>query len=341
MEKIDFVVTWVDGGDSEWLAEKRRYENGGEAMALGDADANADCRYRDCGLLKYWFRSVERFAPWVNRVFFVTCGQKPAWLDESNPKLRLVDHREYIPAECLPTFHSNTIELNLHRIPDLSERFVLFNDDLFLLKPVAPGFFFRKGLPVIPCDLGIPRWIGSSNISRIAINNSGVLKLGLDVERLVWRNILKFADVRALGVARAVKNVLSFAVNRVYIAGTFGHLSQAHLKSTFAEVWRVQPRALERTSRSRFRTDDSVNHWLMSAWDMVSGRFFPVNEKRKGEFIVLTEDTVASACDAIRRREHPEICLNDKGTNADPERCFAAVAAAFESILPEKSSFEK
>ena len=341
MDKIDFVLTWVDGADPAWLAEKHRYENGGEAMALGDADANADCRYRDCGLLKYWFRSVERFAPWVNRVFFVTCGQKPAWLDESNPKLRLVDHREYIPAECLPTFHSNTIELNLHRIPDLSERFVLFNDDLFLLKPVAPGFFFRKGLPVIPCDLGIPRWIGSSNISRIAINNSGVLKLGLDVERLVWRNILKFADVRSLGIARAIKNVMSFAVNRVYIAGTFGHLSQAHLKSTFAEVWRVQPRALERTSRSRFRTDDSVNHWLMSAWDMVSGRFFPVNEKRKGEFIVLTEDTVASACDAIRRREHPEICLNDKGTNADPERCFAEVARAFDDILPEKSSFEK
>ncbi len=341
MDKIDFVLTWVDGADPAWLAEKRRYENGGAAMALGDADANADCRYRDCGLLKYWFRSVERFAPWVNRVFFVTCGQKPAWLDESNPKIRLVDHREYIPAACLPTFHSNTIELNLHRLPDLSERFVLFNDDLFLLQPVAPGFYFRKGLPVIPCDIGIPRWIGSSNISRIAINNSGVLKLGLDVERLVWRNILKFADVRALGIARAIKNVLSFAVNRVYIAGTFGHLAQAHLKSTFADVWRVQPRALERTSRSRFRTDDSVNHWLMSAWDMVSGRFFPVNEKRKGAFIVLTEDTVASACDAIRRRAHPEICLNDKGTNADPERCFAAVAAAFESILPDKSSFEK
>ena len=26
---------------------------------------------------------------------------------------------------------------------------------------------------------------------------------------------------------------------------------------------------------------------------------------------------------------------------ADPERCFAKVAAAFESILPDKSSFEK
>ncbi len=94
-------------------------------MARGDEDANADCRYRDYGLLRYWFRSVERFAPWVNRMFFVTCGQKPEWLDENNPRLRLVNHADYIPAACLPTFQSNTIELNLHRIPDLSERFVL------------------------------------------------------------------------------------------------------------------------------------------------------------------------------------------------------------------------
>lgn len=341
MENIDFVLPWVDGSDPAWLAEKRRFENGGETMARGDEDANADCRYRDCGFLKYWFRAVERFAPWVRKVFFVTCGQKPDWLDETNPKLRLVHHREYIPAEHLPTFHSNTIELNLHRIQDLSEMFVLFNDDMFLLKPVGPDFFFKKGLPAIPCDLGLPRWIGDSNTSRIALNNGGVLKRGLDVERLVWRHILKFAAPRPLGIARALKNVAAFAVNRAFIPGTFGHIPQPHLKSTFEEVWRSQPAPLERTSRSRFRTDDSVNHWLMSAWDMVSGRFRPVNEKRCGEYVSLTEETAAAACDSIRRRAIPEICLNDKGANADPERCFAAVAAAFESILPEKSRFEK
>ena len=341
MERIDFVLPWVDGADPAWLAEKRKYDGVGVAMSRGDEDANAECRYRDCGLLKYWFRSVEKFAPWVNRVFFVTCGQRPDWLDETNPKLRLVSHSDYIPQEHLPTFHSNTIELNLHRIPDLSERFVLFNDDVFLLSPVAPEFFFRKGLPVIPCDLGIPRWIGCSNTSRMALNNSGVLRHGLDVERLVWKNVRKFADVRALGLPRAVKNIVSFAVNRIYIAGTFGHLAHPHLKSTFEEIWRTQPRVLERTSRSRFRTDDCVNHWLASAWNMVSGKFYPANEKRNGEFIVLTERTVNAACDTIRRQACCVACLNDKGTNADPDRTFGEVAAAFESILPEKSSFEK
>jgi len=343
MEKIDFVVTWVDGSDREWLAQKRKYLDAASSASspLAGGEANADCRYRDCGLLKYWFRSVEKFAPWADRVFFVTCGQKPDWLDETNPKLRLVNHADYIPSEYLPTFHSDTIELNLYRMDDLSERFVLFNDDTFLLRPVDPEFFFRNGMPVIPCDLGMPRWIGCSNISRVVVNNGGVLKLGLDVERLVWKNIWKFADVRALGFVRAAKNVVSFAVNRMWIPGTFGHLPMAHLKSTFEEIWRSQPKVMEKTSRSRFRIDDGVNHWLASAWNIVSGRFLPANEKRRGEFVTFDEKTLAGVCDIVRRQSCPQLCLNDRGDDVTPESCFVEIARAFEEILPEKSSFEK
>ena len=341
MDKINFVLLWVDGSDKAWLEQKRKYETSSVGSTLGDSDANGECRYRDYGLLKYWFRAVEKFTPWVNSLYFVTCGQKPCWLNEAHPKLRLVNHTDYIPAAYLPTFQSNCIELNLHRIPELSERFVLFNDDVFILRPIQPDFFFKKGVPVIPCDLGIPRWLGSSNISRIALNNSGVLKLSLDVESLVWKNIWKYINIRALGFSRAFKNLASFVVNRVVIEGTFGHLSQPHLKSTLEEIWRAQPGVLERTSMSRFRTDDSVNHWLVSAWDMVSGRFYPANEKRKGEFITINEKSLAHICEVIRRQKQPQICLNDKGGTPGLEHCFEEIAKALEELLPEKSSFEK
>jgi len=341
MEKIDFVLMWVDGSDKTWIALKRKYESSVVDMPRYDLDANADCRYRDYGLLKYWFRSVERFAPWVNRVYFVTCGQKPAWLDESNPKLRLVSHNEYIPTDYLPTFQANTIELNLHRIIDLSERFVLFNDDMFLLCSVKPEHFFKNGWPVICCDLGIPRWIGSSNISRIILNDSWILKSSLNVEHLVWKNIWKFTNLRALGFARAVKNLLSFAVNRTLITGTFGHLPQPHLKSTLEDIWRIQPKIMERTSKSRFRTDDCVNQWLISAWNMVSGRFYPANEKRRGRFVTFDTDNIDSICDLIRKQSYPELCLNEKGSCQNLELCIKRVAAAFGELLPEKSSFEK
>ena len=339
MDKIDFVLPWVDGQDPRWQAEKRQYMTAETGIAQGDA--NGDCRYRDFGLLRYWFRSVERFAPWVNKIFFVTCGQKPEWLDASHPKLRMVDHRDYIPEQYLPTFHSNTIELNLHRINDLSERFVLFNDDLFLLRAVDPDFFFRKGVPVISCDLGIPRWLGYSNISRIALNNSGVLKRCMDVEHSVWKNIWKFVDVRALGLARAAKNIMSFSVNRTFIGGTFGHLAQPHLKSTINEIWLEQPHIMDATSRNRFRGDDCVNHWLACAWNMISGRFFPANEKRRGRFITVDADGVGQICGIIRRQSFPQICLNDSGCGPDLESCIGEVSKALDELFPEKSSFEK
>lgn len=340
MDAIDFVLPWVDGSDKEWIALKRQYE-GAKTNASSDREANSSSRYRDYGLLKYWFRGVERFAPWVNRVFFVTCGQKPDWLDESNPKLRLVNHKDYIPSDYLPTFQSNTIELNLHRIADLSERFVLFNDDTFLLRPVKPEFFFRKGLPVIPCDLGIPNWIGNSNISRIVINNCGTLKWSLDVNHLIWKNIRKYTNIRELGFERAAKNFISFAVNRTYIPGTFGHLPSDHLKSTFDEIWKTNSKTMEKTSRNRFRSDDSVNHWLASAWDMVSGRFYPANEKRRGVFITVDEDNLAGLSNIIRRQSFPQICLNDNKSIPEVDQCIQEIIRAFDSLLPEKSSFEK
>ena len=342
-EKIDFVVTWVDGGDGEWLAQKRKYLDAASSSSssLAGGEANADCRYRDCGLLKYWFRSVDKFAPWADRVFFVTCGQKPDWLDETNPKLRLVNHADYIPPEYLPTFHSDTIELNLHRIPDLSERFVLFNDDMFLLRSASPDQFFRGGLPVLACDLGIPRWLGCSTASRVVVNNGGVLARSMDVVGLIRRNILKFVDVRELGLARAAKNLASFAVNRMFIPGTFGHLPLPHLKSTFDEIWRAQPGIMDKSSRSRFRINDGVSHWLAAAWNMAKGDFVPLNEKRRGETVLLDDSNLERTCRLVSSRARQQLCINDSERISNPEECFRRVAAAFEGILPEKSSFEK
>lgn len=348
MEKIDFVVTWVDGSDPKWRESKHFYENGGKAAGGGShvqaraaGESNSDCRYRDYGTLRYWFRAVEKFTPWVNRVFFVTCGQKPDWLNENHPKLRLVNHTDYIPAEYLPTFHSNTIELNLHRIPDLSEHFVLFNDDVFVLRPVSPEAFFRKGLPVLSCDLAIPNWLGCSNTSRLALNNGGMLKRSFNVERAVWRNSHKFFSIPKLGFVRAMKNLISFSVNRIWIPGTFGHLKMPHLKSTFEEIWRAQPMIMDRSSRAKFRIDDGINHWMVCGWNMLKGNFVPDNEKRHGEYVSPDDGNVAQVCKLIRSQAIPQICLNDSERITDPEGCFRQIAEAFESILPEKSGFEK
>lgn len=137
-EKIDFVILWVDGNDKAWQDEKNKYLD-----IKGDTGEN---RFRDCNNLQYLFRGIEKYASFVNKVFFITWGHIQAWLDTTNPKLEIVKHEEFIPKEYLPTFNSNVIELNLHRIKNLSEKFVLLNDDLFFLKETKKEDFFIKRL---------------------------------------------------------------------------------------------------------------------------------------------------------------------------------------------------
>lgn len=90
-------------------------------------------RYRDYGTFNYWFRMVEMHAPWVNNIYLITNGQRPKWLNVNHPKLKWVRHEEFIPKEYLPTFNASAIEMNIHRIDGLSENFVLFNDDMYLI----------------------------------------------------------------------------------------------------------------------------------------------------------------------------------------------------------------
>ena len=100
MEKIDFVVTWVDSDDPKWQQEKEKYSPEKSFSASVD---NRKERYRDMGTLKYFFRAIDKYAPWVNKVYFVTCGQKPQWLNENCEKLVLVNHSDYMPEEYLFT----------------------------------------------------------------------------------------------------------------------------------------------------------------------------------------------------------------------------------------------
>jgi UDP-N-acetylglucosamine-lysosomal-enzyme len=114
---------------------------------LGDplAEEIAENRFHDNDELKYSLRSLEQHAPWFRRVYIVTNGQVPDWLNISHPKIRMVNHRDMFANKShLPTFSSPAIEANLHRIEGLSKRFVYFNDDLLLGKRVWPEDFYTR-----------------------------------------------------------------------------------------------------------------------------------------------------------------------------------------------------
>ena len=139
---IDFVVPWLDSTDPIWQEQFMTYS----PNTKGNKD---NARFRNMDIFHYWFRAVEKYAPWVRKVFLITNGKFPDWINKEHPKLVLIRHEDYMPAEILPTFNVCAIELHIHRIEGLSEHFVYFNDDIFLNSPVLPEYYFKNGLP---CD---------------------------------------------------------------------------------------------------------------------------------------------------------------------------------------------
>ncbi|MGD8680192.1 MAG: stealth family protein [Lysobacterales bacterium] len=133
--RIDAVYTWVNGADTDWSWQMERAMKQAVEQARQGKSA-IDCRYRrfcDGEELRYSLRALQAHAPWIHHVYLVTNGQRPWWLAEAPAGLTVVRHEEIFPdAGDLPTFNSNAIEMNLHRIPGLSRKFLYLNDDLFL-----------------------------------------------------------------------------------------------------------------------------------------------------------------------------------------------------------------
>lgn len=324
--KIDFVIPYVDGADPAWIARRTQYSG----QPAGDQNAN---RYRDWGTLKYWFRGVEKFAPWVNRIFFISDQQVPDWLNVNHPKLSVIDHRDYIPEDCLPTFSSHPIELNMHRIKGLSEQFVYFNDDTFLIRPTGQEMFFKDGLPcdsavLSPVILERKDCIGQVCANDMAVINTYFTKSEVMKPRKKWYT-MKYGTQ----VLRTL-----FLSPWHHLPGFYNdHLPQPFLKSTFDTVWEKEPELLHRVSRNRFRDyGRDVNQWLMRYWQFCEGKFVPVSPRRGVCYTDVCEEALAT----IRNQSHAMICMNDS-TETDFEQYKKKLADAFESILPEKSGFEK
>lgn len=328
---IDFVIFWVDGSDPAWLAQRREW-----VPAPNDELEDASpIRSRDWRTLRHWFRAVERFAPWVRRVHFVTWGHMPAWLDTSHPKLHVVNHRDFIPAEYLPTFNSLTIGLNLHRIEGLAEQFVVFNDDMFLGRPCRPEHFFRGDLPRDMARLCV---VQASSIGHIVYNDLELLNAAWSARTTLRRHAGKWFSPR-YGATNLLKT-LSLAIWS-FFPGIFDpHLPQPYLRRQWQRAWELWGDRLDATCRHRLRSLTDVSDYLVRYDMLCRGEFRPIG-LGDGRLLTLEDTTLESTCRDIERQRWRLVCLNDSERITDFEAASRRLCAAFERILPEKSSYER
>lgn len=149
---IDAVITWVDGSDPAHLAKRKA-----AARAHGrplHANAANPHRWGSADELGYCLRSIQNHAPWLRRIWIVTDAQRPdasSIPPELAAQITIVDHRTIFAGHdgCLPCFNSLAIECLLWRIPGLSDRFLYFNDDVFLTAALTPDDVFHGAAPVL------------------------------------------------------------------------------------------------------------------------------------------------------------------------------------------------
>lgn len=330
-QPIDFVVTWVDGGDPAWQAEKRRYTPDGETDTRPE-------RYRDWELLRYWFRGVEQFAPWVRAVHLVTWGHVPSWLNTHAPKLHVVNHADFMPDGTLPTFNSNALEMNLHRIPGLSDQFVYFNDDMLLLRPVRPEDYFVDGKPRDMLALQ-PVVANPTNpvMSHILLNDSLVICKYFEKRKTMRSNPGKYFKL-GYPLMYFVYNLLETAFP-LYTGFYTVHGPSPLLKSTFEELWEKEGQLLLETSRHRFRSPEDVTQYLFREWEKQKGNFVPANLHKEFRYLDIS-DPSGRYLDVIRGQQTKAVCVNDTSKPIDFEEKKAELLGAFEQILSERSTFE-
>ncbi len=330
-DKIDIVMTWVDGNDPQWIASKAEWEKKIKGI---DSSSNGITRYRDWDNLQYVFRGIEKFMPWVNKVHFVTCGHLPEWLNANCPKLHVVKHEDFIPGKYLPTFNSNTIDINQHRIPGLADRFISFNDDTFVIQKCGPEDFFENGLPKDMAVLS-PSPVFRDIICCTEINNLGIINDYFTVAD-IKKNKKKWYSSKYGKFTLRTRIFSRFST----IVGIFEpHTQMSYLKSTFEELWDKEYETLDHTSANKFRTRDDINIWLFRQWQLMTGNFEP----RRWDFGIYTRGSDTEGVSALLKNPGKThiVCINDSTTVEDFEICREKINRALDGLLPEKSMFEK
>ncbi|WP_024556402.1 Stealth CR1 domain-containing protein [Franconibacter pulveris 1160] len=224
---IDVVFTWVDNTDPVWQSKFEKFK---KITYLAEGNYSQDeSRFKNHDEIYYALKSIVKNLPWVNNIYIVTDAQQPRWINEFS-NITIIDHKDIIPQNYLPTFNSHVIEAFLHKIPSLSENFIYFNDDVFVARPLPAGHFFKSN--------GIASlFISLKNINQMV--NQGVQTPTLSAS-------LRSIDLLERDFQSTVNNPLV-------------HTYVPLKKSMYEQVWKTYSEEIEVFLKNKFRNNNDLN----------------------------------------------------------------------------------
>lgn len=313
---IDIVYTWVNDKDQEWQKLREFYSSEKSGIDGNTTTrSNLDERFQNRDELKYSLRSVEAYADFVRKIFIVTNGQVPDWLDTTNKKIQIVTHNELYPdSSVLPTFNSSSIETVLHRIKGLSEHFIYFNDDFLLGSRVTRHDFFDKA--------GHPKCFPAGQLAFIE-----------DIDEHSEEYII--ADKNAM-------HLMEKSTGK-YSGNIMQHVPYPCRVSILKQFEKEYSKQIDASRNQRFRSKDDLRPiaFMQGNFGQITGDC--VVGKISHKYIALWRNDLKKRLDdVINSRSAKTICLNDVGVDSDQKNNVNFLVQNFlQSYLPIKSKFEK
>ena len=321
---IDLVYLWCEDNPqreklrNEWKEKlgimKNKNTNSLQATNKGRFVSNDE--------LKYSLRSVEKYAPWINKIYIITDNQVPKWLNLNHPKIKIIDHKDIMPVSARPSFNSTSIEHCISNIKDLSEHFLYANDDMMFGNYVQPEDFFKDGKPMFILGRKINPNSDSSYVITI-----------VNAHNLVSKKFNK-----------NIKNLLRFPHHNI----------DPYLKSTMKKVKETFKDEIETTINSHFRSDVDIQRMVYTFYAILNNEaYYKIQEKHDHIYniksIILGQKRKISYYNDIRYVQELEqllkidkykmFCTNDtKDVNDQDRKKYRNI---MEQIFPYKSSFEK
>jgi len=297
---IDVVFTWVNSQDKGWQKLFSQFKNSDEV----DND-----RFVSIDELKYSLRSIEQYAPWVNKIYILSNCAKPDWL-KNHPLIEWVDHKDVFKKEELPTFNSHSLGLSLLNIPNLSEHFIYFNDDFFLFNRVKKEDFFTAN------DLSISY---------------------LEPYGIVYHDRINY-DKEFYALAAMNGKKLFEKKYKISPTQLHRHVPYSFKRSTLLKMEKVFKKDIERTRKNHFRdaSDVSVsflyNHYALYHKEAVY---------QSTNSILVNFKNYKNQEKNILKRRPKFVCINDGGGSSKVKEYKEWTRKFLEQAFPKMAVWEK
>lgn len=294
--EIDIVIPYVDASDKHWRSD---FSTSTGIYSISGV------RFRSWGTLKYLFRSIAENMTFVRNIILLVSreSQVPEWINRDN--VRIVLHKDFIPKEFLPTFNSCTIECFLYRISDLSEKFIYFNDDMFVLNKMNASDFFTEGKPHI----------------KFLYHDSYANNL----YRYHCRNALDM-------IANALK-AEKYPVGKLVCPE---HTPSAMLKSTVDKVGDICNISI-RNSISKLRMKQNLNQYMYHYYEFYTNNYI---DDLYTYLYIEVKDKLDTIRYVIKDSEIQLLCLNDSDKIKDYKKVRHNLIDIFEEKFPNKCKYE-